>query len=67
MQETDDGGVYGAALHLKINHPSLLMRKKSNEFPEGRTSLKWKVAMRKNCTIVGKSQFKGPEGEDGAE
>lgn len=54
----------GPALHLKINHPALLMRKKSKEYPAGRTSLKWKVAMRNNCTIIGKTQFSKPEGAD---
>lgn len=48
-------------IHILINHPKLLMRKKSEKHPEGRTSYRFKVKMRHNCTIIGKSAFKTVE------
>lgn len=43
---------------LLINHPKLLLRKKQELWPEGRTSYRFKNALRKRVTIVGKSSFK---------
>ena len=38
-----------------INYPALLLRKKSMLYPEGRTSYRFKRALRKKVTVVDKS------------
>lgn len=43
---------------IVMNHPALLMRKKSSLYPEGRTSYRFKRELRNKVTIVGKTQFK---------
>lgn len=42
---------------MLINHPKLLLRKKTEIYPQGRTSYRFKSALRKKVTIVGKSAF----------
>ena len=42
---------------LLINHPKLLLRKKQEVWPNGRTSYRFKNALRKRVTIIGKSMF----------
>lgn len=43
---------------LLINHPKLLLRKKQETWPDGRTSYRFKNALRRKVTIIGKSAFK---------
>ena len=40
-----------------INYPALLLRKKSQLYPDGRTSYRFKRELRKKVTVVGKSMF----------
>lgn len=40
-----------------INYPALLLRKKSQLYPEGRTSYRFKRELRKQVTVVGKTMF----------
>lgn len=42
---------------MLINHPKLLLRKKTEIYPQGRTSYRFKNALRKKVTIFGKSAF----------
>jgi hypothetical protein len=42
---------------MLINHPKLLLRKKTEIYPTGRTSYRFKNALRKKVTIFGKSAF----------
>ena len=42
---------------IMINHPSLLLRKKSVMYPEGRTSYRFKKDLRKLVTVSGVSAF----------
>ena len=47
---------------IMINYPALLLRKKSQLYPEGRTSYRFKRELRKKVTIHGKTMFgKNPE------
>jgi len=39
-----------------INYPALLLRKKSVQYPEGRTSYRFKRALRKKVTIIDKTK-----------
>jgi hypothetical protein len=39
---------------IMINFPELLLRKKSTLYPNGRTSYKFKDALRKKVTVIGK-------------
>lgn len=39
-----------------INYPALLLRKKSMIYPEGRTSYRFKRALRKKVTIIDKTK-----------
>lgn len=41
---------------IYINYPALLLRKKSELYPEGRTSHKFKNYLRRRVTIVDKNQ-----------
>jgi len=41
-----------------INHPQLLLRKKTELWPTGRTSYRFKNALRRRVTLVGKTAFK---------
>lgn len=43
------------------NMPALLLRKKSKEYPDGRTSYKFKKELRNKVTIIGKSAFDKPK------
>jgi len=47
-----------------LNAPAVLLRRKTKKDPEGRTSMRFKKAMRHNVTIIGKSAFKSTE-DDG--
>jgi len=38
---------------IMINYPALLLRKKSQLYPEGRTSYRFKHALRKQVTVAG--------------
>ena len=42
---------------IMINYPSLLLRKKSVMYPEGRTSYRFKKELRKLVTVTGISAF----------
>lgn len=42
---------------MLINHPKLLLRRKQEEWPDGRTSYRFKNALRKKVTIIGKTAF----------
>lgn len=42
---------------IMINYPALLLRKKSQLYPEGRTSYRFKRELRKKVNVVGKSMF----------
>ena len=42
---------------IMINYPALLLRKKSELYPEGRTSYRFKRMLRNKVQIVGKSAF----------
>lgn len=42
---------------IMINYPALLLRKKSQLYPEGRTSYRFKRELRKKVTVVGKTMF----------
>jgi len=42
---------------IMVNYPALLLRKKSQLYPEGRTSYRFKRELRKQVTILGKSAF----------
>ena len=39
-----------------VNYPALLLRKKSMLYPEGRTSYRFKRALRKKVTIIDKEK-----------
>ena len=43
---------------MLINHPKLLLRKKQELWPEGRTIYRFKNALRRKVTITGKTMFK---------
>lgn len=43
-----------------INYAALLLRKKSQLYPEGRTSYRFKKELRKEVTVIGQSAF-GPK------
>ena len=45
---------------IMINYPALLLRKKSALYPEGRTSYRFKHALRRQVTVAGQSMF-GPK------
>ena len=45
---------------IMINYPALLLRKKSALYPEGRTSYRFKHALRRQVTINGQTMF-GPK------
>ncbi len=45
---------------IMINYPALLLRKKSALYPEGRTSYRFKNALRRQVTVAGQSMF-GPK------
>ena len=40
---------------IMVNYPALLLRKKSQLYPDGRTSYRFKRELRKQVTIIGKS------------
>ena len=40
-----------------INYPALLLRKKTDLYPEGRTSYRFKRMLRNKVQIIGKSAF----------
>ena len=42
---------------IMINYPALLLRKKSTLYPEGRTSYRFKHALRRKVTVAGTSVF----------
>lgn len=42
---------------IMINYPALLLRKKSALYPEGRTSYRFKHALRRHVTVAGQSMF----------
>lgn len=42
---------------IMINYPALLLRKKSALYPEGRTSYRFKHALRRQVTVNGQSMF----------
>lgn len=42
---------------IMVNYPALLLRKRSQLYPEGRTSYRFKRELRKNVTILGTSAF----------
>ena len=42
---------------IMINYPALLLRKKSALYPEGRTSYRFKHALRKQVTVNGVTMF----------
>lgn len=42
---------------LLINQAEVLLRKKTDEFPEGRTSYRFKKALKSLVTVHGKSAF----------
>ena len=42
---------------IMINYPALLLRKKSALYPEGRTSYRFKHALRRHVTVSGQSMF----------
>ena len=42
---------------IMINYPALLLRKKSALYPEGRTSYRFKQALRRQVTVNGQSMF----------
>jgi hypothetical protein len=42
---------------IMINFPALLLRKKTQLYPQGRTSYRFKRELRKLVTIIGKSAF----------
>ena len=44
-----------------INYPALLLRKKTQLYPEGRTSYRFKRMLRNKVEIVGKSAFSNPK------
>ena len=43
---------------IMINYPALLLRKKSELYPEGRTSYRFKRMLRNKVEIVGQTAFK---------
>ena len=43
---------------IYINYPPLLLRKKTLEFPDGRTSYKFKNFLRSKITIIDKNAVK---------
>ena len=43
-----------------INYPALLLRKKNELYPEGRTSYRFKRMLRNKVEIVGQSAFAAP-------
>ena len=47
---------------IYINYPALLLRKKSEYYPNGRTSHRFKTALRRRVTVVDKNK-KMVEGE----
>jgi len=44
-------------ISVMINYPALLLRKKSALYPEGRTSYRFKNALRRQVTVTGVSAF----------
>jgi hypothetical protein len=46
-----------------INYPALLLRKKSQNHPEGRTSYRFKRALRKKVTIIDKTKTDASEAD----
>lgn len=42
---------------IVCNYPALLLRKKSAQYPDGRTSYRFKRELRKKVTIIGKTMF----------
>ena len=46
---------------IMINYPALLLRKKSQLYPEGRTSYRFKRMLRNKVEIIGKSAFSNPK------
>ena len=40
-----------------INYPALLLRKKSQLYPDGRTSYRFKKELRREVTVFGQSAF----------
>ena len=45
---------------VMCNMPALLLRKKTKQYPEGRTSYRFKKELRNKITIIGKTAFKDP-------
>ena len=52
---------------IYVNYPALLLRKKSEMYPEGRTSHRFKSYLRKKVTVVGAQQAKENTEVDEAE
>lgn len=46
---------------VMCNMPALLLRKKTKQYPEGRTSYRFKKQLRDKITIIGKSAFDKPK------
>ena len=46
---------------ILVNYPALLLRKKNELYPEGRTSYRFKRELRKLVTVSGKSAFSGDQ------
>ena len=42
---------------ILINYPALLLRKKNQLYPEGRTSYRFKKELRRQVTVIGTSAF----------
>ena len=42
---------------IMINYPALLLRKKNQLYPEGRTSYRFKKELRREVTVIGTSAF----------
>lgn len=51
---------------ILVNYPALLLRKKSEMYPEGRTSHRFKQYLRKKVTIVDKNGGTS-QGQEGTE
>lgn len=49
-----------------INYPALLLRKKTEKYPEGRTSYRFKRLLRKKVTIIDKTGGGASKEEGGA-
>ena len=66
-QESLDKSIYNLfesdeVLSIMVNVPALLLRKKSAAYPEGRTSYRFKHALRRQVTVNGQTMF-GPGGK----